>query len=119
MVPEEEEDISHLSDEMVDALYPGRRKRPFRVGVIFDAFEGPNYPRALDLAKQSPVYAETREGQTLSHRAGFGVEQASVMRELYDIVGPIAGTVVTVDGKKVPYARELWLPLFWFFLKDD
>ena len=119
VVPEEEEDISHLSDEMADALYPGRRKRPFRVGVIFDAFEGPNYQRALDLARQSPVYAEIEEGRTLTHRAAFDVNQANVMRELYDIVGPITGTAVTVDGKKVPYARELWLPLFWFFLEDE
>ena len=119
VVPEEEEDISHLSDEMADALYPGRRKRPFRVGVIFDRFEGPNYPRALDLARRSPVYDEALQGPTLIHRAAFGVDQAGVMRELYDIVGPIAGTEVTVDGKKVPYARELWLPLFWFFLKDE
>jgi len=119
VVPEEEEDISHLSDEMAEVLYPGRRKRPSRVGVIFDAFEGPNYPRALELAKRSPVYSEAQVRHTLTHQAAFGVDQANVMRELYDIVGPITGTEVTVDGKKVPYARELWLPLFWLFLKDD
>ena len=119
VVPEEEEDISHLSDEMADILYPGRRRRPFRMGVIFDAFEGPNYPRALNLAKRSPVYSESKIGSTLSHQAAFDVNQANVMRELYDIVGPITGTEVTVDGKKVPYARELWLPLYWFFLKDE
>ena len=102
VVPRQEEDISHLSDEMADLLYPGRRPRPFRMGVSFDAFEGPNYPRALELAKRSPVYREAR-----------------ILRELYEIVGPITGTDVTVDGKKVPYARELWLPLFWIFLKGD
>ena len=34
-------------------------------------------------------------------------------------MGPISGTDVLVDGRKVPYARELWLPLFWLFLKGD
>jgi hypothetical protein len=119
VVPKEEEDISHLSDEMADVLYPGRRKRPFRIGVLFDAFPGPNYPRALALAKQSAVYRENPERGTLSHYAAFEATAAATLRELYDIVGPITGTEVLVDGKRVPYARELWLPLFWLFLRGE
>lgn len=119
VVPKEEQDISHLSDEMADLLYPGRRPRPFRLGVVFDAFAGPNYPRALDLAKRSPVYQETREGETVTHHAAFEVKDAKILRELYEIVGPITGTEVTVDGRKVPYARELWLPLFWIHLVGE
>ena len=116
VVPKEEEDISHLSDEMADVLYPGRRKRPFRMGVIFDVFEGPNYPRALELAKRSPVYRDTGAGPNLQHHAAFEAEDARILRDLFEIVGPIHTTEVTVDGKRVPYARELWLPLFWLFL---
>jgi len=119
VVPKEESDISHLSDEMADVLYPGRRPRPFRMGVAFDAFSGPNYERALALARRSPVYKETRRGDVLTHHAGFDSKDAGVLRELYDIVGPITGSEVTVDGKKVPYARELWLPLFWIHLRED
>jgi hypothetical protein len=114
VVPKQEADISHLSDEMADLLYPGRRPRPFRMGVAFDAFEGPNYPRALELARRSPVYRETR-----GHRAEFEARDADVLRQLYEIVGPITGSEVTVDGRQVPYARELWLPLFWMFLKGE
>src|SRR5262245_2109190 len=103
---------------MADLLYPGRRPRPFRMGVAFDAFGGPNYPRALDIAKKSPVYRETQSGGTLRHHAGFDAQDAALLRELYAIVGPITGTDVTVDGKpNVPYARELWLPLYWIQLK--
>jgi len=116
VVPKEEEDISHLSDEMADVLYPGRRPRPFRMGVVFDAFGGPNYPRAVELAKQSPVYRESGEGDRLRHHAAFDWSQARTLNELYGIVGPIHTTEVTVDGKKVPYAREVWLPLYWIFL---
>lgn len=119
VVPKEETDISHLSDEMADLLYPGRRPRPFRMGVVFEAFSGPNYPRALDLARRSPVYRETREAGALVHSAQFDAHEARLLRELYEIVGPITGTEVTVDGRRVPYARELWLPLFWLFLKED
>ena len=119
VVPEEEADISHLSDEMADLLYPGRRPRPFRVGVEFDAFGGPNYPRALDLARRSPVYRESGEGKSLRHHAAFAADEADALRELYAIVGEITGTEVTVDGKRVPYARELWLPLFMIFVRGD
>jgi hypothetical protein len=119
IVPEEESDISTLSDEMADILYPGRRPRPFRMGVVFDAFGGPNYPRALALAKRSQVYRETGTGPSLRHRAEFEAGEARTMRELYDIVGPISTTDILVGGRTVPYARELWLPLFWLFLKGD
>jgi hypothetical protein len=119
VVPRAEEDISHLSDDMADVLYPGRRPRPFRIGLIFDRFEGPNYPRALELAKRSPVYGELQEGSQLRHQAAFACEQAKVLHALFDIVGPIATTEVTVDGKRLPYARELWLPLFWTFVGGE
>src|SRR5262249_23094078 len=119
VVPKEEEDISQLSDEMADVLYPGRRKRPFRIGVRFDLFEGPNYPRALGLARQSPVYSETPERGTVSHYAAFEATAADTLRQLYEIVGPIPGSEGLVDGKRVPYARELWLPLFWIFLRGE
>ena len=26
---------------------------------------------------------------------------------------------VRVDGKKLPYAHELWLPLFWMFVAGE
>jgi hypothetical protein len=119
VVPKEEEDISHLSPEMADLLYPGRRPRPFRMGVAFDAFGGPNYPRALEIARRSPVYRETRQGDVLTHHAEFAAEEANSLAELYEIVGPITSTEVTVAGRKVPYARELWLPLFWIFRKGE
>jgi hypothetical protein len=116
LVPPVEDDVSHLSDEMLDILYPGLRPRPFRVGVAFDAFDGPEYGRAVALARRSPVYTETGDGAELRHGAAFEVGGASILRDLFDLVGPRPGTEVLVDGRKVPYARELWLPLFWIFV---
>lgn len=119
VVPKEEQDISHLSDEMADVLYPGRRKRPFRIGLAFDAFEGPEYARALELARRSPVYRETGAGESLRHYAAFEATAARTLHELFQIVAQRPGTDVLVDGRKVPYARELWLPLFWIFLVGE
>ncbi len=116
IVPREEADISHLSDEMVQLLYPGRRPRPLRVGVVFDSFGGENFPRALEIARRSPVYREERQGSRVRHRAEFESGDARTLRDLYAIVGELPSTDVLVDGKKVPYGRELWLPLFWIFV---
>jgi hypothetical protein len=104
---------------MADLLYPGRRPRPFRMGVVFEEFSGENYPRALALARRSPAYKEERRGGALFHHASFAAAEARTLRELYEIVGPITGTEVTVDGRRVPYARELWLPLFWMHLRGE
>jgi hypothetical protein len=120
VVPREETDISHLSDEMVDLLYPGRRPRPFRVGVRFLPFDEPNYGRALAVARRSAVYRERETPDGAVHEAAFDAGEARTLRELFELVKGRPGTEVLVDGKKVPYAHELWLPLFWIFLgKED
>ncbi len=119
VVPKQEADISALSDEMADLLYPGRRPRPFRMGVVFDSFGGPNYPRALEIARRSSVYRELGSGPALRHQAEFDASEARTMRALYDIVGKIHTTEVLVEGRRVPYARELWLPLYWIFVNGD
>jgi hypothetical protein len=116
LVPKEEKDIAHLSDEMADILYPGRRPRPFRIGLAFEAFEGPLYSRAVDLARRSSVYRETRDGEGLVHYAAFDSGSARTLRDLFDLVGGRPGTEVDVDGKRAPYGHELWLPLFWIFV---
>jgi hypothetical protein len=119
VVPKEEADISELSDEMADLLYPGRRPRPFRIGVRFLPFDNPNYDRAVSLARLSPVYREQPTSDGTLHEAAFDAGAARTLRDLYELVQGRAGTEVLVDGKKVPYAHELWLPLFWIFLGGE
>ena len=51
-------------------------------------------------------------------RLVFEAAGAGTLRELFQIVGQRPGTDVLVDGKKAPYARELWLPLFWMFVRE-
>jgi hypothetical protein len=119
VVPREEADISHLSDEMADLLYPGWRPRPFRIGVTFGAFEGPDYERAVALARTSPVYREETTGHGPAHHAAFDAGGARTLRDLFDLVKGRPGTEVLVDGKKAPFAHELWLPLFWIFVGGE
>ena len=116
VVPREETDISHLSDEMADLLYPGRRPRPFRIGIRFGTFAGPAYEQTVAAARRSAVYREEATPFGTFHRADFDAGEARALRDLFERVQGRPGTEVLVDGKKVPYAHELWLPLFWFFL---
>jgi hypothetical protein len=116
VVPREETDIEQLSDEMADLLYPGRRPRPFRIAVRFERFDEPNYSRAVELARRSPVYHETHGSDGVVHEAAFDAGEARALRDLYELVRGRPGSEVLVDGKKAPYAHELWLPLFWIFL---
>jgi hypothetical protein len=118
VVPREEPDIAHLSDEMADILYPGRRPRPFRVAIEFEPFDGPESARALELARRAPVYREKHEADRRLLHAAFETRQASDMRALFQLVGARPGTEVLVDGKRVPYATELWLPLVWLFVGE-
>ena len=119
LVPKAETDISHLGDEMADLLYPGQRPRPFRMGVSFEVFPGLEGARAVELARRSPVYRETEQDGLVIHHAEFDSKEARLLRDLFDLVGQRPGTEVTVDRKRAPYARELWLPLFWIFVGGE
>jgi hypothetical protein len=116
IVPSEEEDISHLSDEMADILYPGRRPRPFRLTLLFRPLEGQANERALALARRAAVFSEAPPDGSDRHRAAFGTGEAETLRELYGLVRGRPGTELLVDGKAVPYAHELWLPLYFIYV---
>jgi hypothetical protein len=118
LVPREEADISHLSDEMAEVLYPGRRPRPFRMGINFDAFSGASYELAVSLARRSPEYRETATPDGPRHHAAFDADAARTLHDLFALVGSRPGTEVLVGGKKAPYGHELWLPLFWIFAAE-
>lgn len=119
VVPREEANIDHLDDEMADLLYPGRRPRPYRMGVVFDDFSGDGCERALALARGASAYREIAERGRRRHRAEFETSRANDLRDLVTLVGARPGTDVLVEGRKAPYARELWLPLFFLFVKGD
>ncbi len=89
---------------------------PFSITLVFPAFEGPDYRRALDLARASAEYREVGNGSAFRHRARFYARDASRLRQLWDIVGRLDASEVLVDDRPVPYGRELWLPLVWLLI---
>ena len=110
-----DEELAALDPELRAALV-GAPPLSFSLTIVFPAFEGDNYARALEIARASSEYREMGTGAGLRHRARFYPPDAARLRDLYELVGPLPGTEVLVDDKPVPYAKELWLPLVWFLL---
>src|SRR5688500_20135180 len=65
-----EEELASLSPELAEALF-GTPKLPFSVSVDFPRFEGPDYARALEMARGAAEYRETGSGPGLAPRARF------------------------------------------------
>ena len=110
-----DDELANLNPELAEALF-GRPPLPFSVSLEFPRFDGPDYARAVELARKSADYREIGSGTTLRHRARFYPQDALELRNLFEIVGRFDATDVLVDDRPVPYARELWLPLVWFLI---
>jgi hypothetical protein len=111
-----DEELAKLDPALAEALF-GAPPRPFSVSLEFSPFDGPDYARALELARQSSEYLEHGSGVRLRHRARFYPEHAQRLRDLFEVVGRFDSTDVLIDDRPVPYARELWLPLVWFLIR--
>ena len=111
-----DEELAALTPELSEALF-GTPKLPFSVSIEFPRFDGPDYERALEMARASAEYKEIASGGALRHRARFFPEDALKIRDLFEIVGRFDASEVLIDDRPVPYARELWLPLIWFLIR--
>lgn len=109
------EELSALDPDLHAALF-GTPPGPFSITLVFPPFDGTDYPRALGMAKEAREYREVGRGDERRHRATFYSTDAVELRELFQLVGRLDACDVLVDGRPVPYARELWLPLVWFLI---
>jgi hypothetical protein len=110
-----DEEIAALDPDVRAVLF-GTPPGPFSFTLVFPPFEGPDYARAVALARTAGEYRETGSGRELRHRAKYLTSDAGKMRELFQIVGTLDACEVLVDERPVPYARELWLPLVWLLI---
>ena len=118
VVPKVEDDIEGMSDELVEILYPGRRRKPFALSVVFDDSPDESVTRARGLCAGAASFTTFREGSITRHRADFQSEQAALLRDVASLVAARPGSEILVAGRKAPYAHELWLPLMSFFVKE-
>ena len=78
----------------------------------------PAYDEAVALAQKSSRYRSEGDGRYLRHHASFGIDEVNDVHDIFYRVSEHPTCDVLVRGKRVPYGRELWLPLLWFFKKD-
>jgi hypothetical protein len=109
------EELAALDPDLHAALF-GPRELPFSITLVFPRFEGDQYQRAVEMARNSAEYREVGSGFEFRHRARFFPGDALKLRDLFELTGDQPLTEVLVDDRPVPYARELWLPLVWFLL---
>ncbi len=109
------EELAALDPDLYEALF-GAQPRPFSITIVFPHLDGPDFARAMEIARASAEYRETGHGAGLRYRARFWSSDALRLRELFEIVGRSDATDVLIDDRPLPYARQLWLPLVWFLL---
>ncbi len=128
IIEREEEDVSHLDPQMLEILYPARAEKELTLTVVFgpppsgeeaEERSEERYRQAVALAERSKGYRAEGKDRALRHSAIFGVDDVSKLHQLFSLVSDFPSCEILVKGKKVPYARELWLPFFWFFKKDE
>src|SRR6476659_1935841 len=81
-----DEELAALSPELSEALF-GTPKLPFSVAAESLVFDGPDYAKALAMARASAEYREVGSGERLRHRARFYPSDAVALRDLFQIVG--------------------------------
>lgn len=112
-----DEELAKIHPEIAAVVF-GAPPLPFSISLVFPAFEGERYARAVALAKASDEYIEITVDGVPRHRARFFPrDRPERLRDLYQLVAGVAGGEVLVDDQPVPYARELWLPLVWCLIQ--
>jgi len=92
------------------------QENPFSITLAFQHLDNPEFPRALALARESTDFEQTGAGTDTRYSARFRVADAARLLEIFNVVQGAPGTRVLMDGKTLPYGRELWIPLVRFFI---
>ena len=87
----------------------------FSITLVFPTLDDPEFPKALELARRSPDFREIGAGPDVRYRARFQVRDAARLLDVFHVVRQSHLLEILVDDQRVPYGRELWVPLVSFF----
>ena len=105
--------LEKLDEATARLLFPERFQDPPRIALRFPLPAGEPAARVAELAASAAHLAELADGRT---EAVFTLDRVVALHELYTLLDEALGTAaveVLVDGRRLPLARELWLPLLW------
>ena len=110
-----DEELASIDPDLHEALF-GPTEHPFSISLVFPSLNIPDFSAVLDLALGAAEFRETGSGEGHRYRVRFLPTDADRLRRVFEIVGRSEATEVLIDDRPVPYARQLWLPLVWFFI---
>src|SRR5204862_7953927 len=87
----------------------------FSITLVFPDLDDPDFPKALELARQSRDFREIGAGPAARYRARFHAADAARLLDVFTVVSRSNDIEILVDDQEVPYGRELWIPLVSLF----
>ena len=107
-----------IQDAINDILYPYRSKTEpvitIEFGVAPESQE--QWREAVSFASAHNSYSATKSGRLTKHRIDLKSDQAWEIYQLYQMLENSPHLEIFIDGRRIPYAATLWLPLLWFYL---
>jgi hypothetical protein len=115
--------LETLDPDLARLLYPDQSVEPFTITAVYPAPAGEVAQAIRDIEAEAQAHEVTEpgvEGKDPLHRTTFSLQQIEEFHELYHLAEGAAGAdklKVLLNGREVPLARELWLPLVWTLRK--
>ncbi len=104
-----------LEERLRHIFYP-KEKREVFVVIRFREENSEDFRRALSWARAWEKYWTEGEGKWRWHYLRFEKPQVKELKDFFDIVQNVEEMEVLIEGKRIPFGRDLWLPLLWFYL---
>ncbi len=114
--------LETLTPELARLLYPEQVVTPFRITMVYPVLRG----EAAEVGEKIEAVAEESESEPgseasdPSRRTTFALSQIEEFHELYHLAEASIGSgkiELLLNDRRVPLARELWLPLIWTLRK--
>ena len=108
----DEELLSRLDPELARQLFPERFPEPLQISLEFPTLDA---EASADLRDALAAASARDEGEGRT-KATFSLHAVEALHRAFTLVDARFGSAevdVRINGKDVPMARELWLPLLW------
>jgi len=115
--------LETLSPDLARLLYPDQSVERFTITAVYPELTGDvaQAARVIEADAHAHEVGEVGiEGGDLLHSTTFSLQQIEEFHELYHLAEEAIGAdklEVLLNGREVPLARELWLPLMWTLRK--
>ena len=90
-----------------------------RITLVFEQNREDDLNEILHIAQNARFFSNTKDGSVTRYYATYLPEQANELFKLFEKVETNHRLQILINGKIRPYARNLWLPLLWFFTSAE